>query len=331
MSKGFSLVLAAMFLLVLTLGISGSSWADPAQPFDLTRAPVAPDYASSGSWAVLPGEPRPYPVDVFYVHPTTYGGDENWNQSLEGESADPEVRDLMSSQAGVFRTSACLCAPYYRQANLAVLNSAEDSPNRKALNVAYSDVEAAFDAYMTHWNNGRPFILAGHSQGSEMILWLMERRFSDPKLRKMLVAAYIVGWSVTRDDLAKYPHLKVAATPDETGSIITYNTQGPDSEYSIVGEGAVAVNPLTMTITNKVSFAEENLGALFLTENGALEIPYYTGGQTVDGAFVIPTPSNIKDLDVGTPGFYHPYDYTFFYRNLQHNAEARVKAYLASH
>lgn len=332
MSRRLFPALAAIFFFAIALGSAGPSWAGPVQPFDSSRVPTAPDYASQGSWAVLPDEPRPYPVDVFFIHPTTYDGDENWNQSLEGERADPKVHGVMSGQAGVFRTSACLCAPYYRQANLDVLHTAEDSPNRQALDVAYSDVEAAFDAYMAHWNNGRPFILAGHSQGSEMLLWLMERRFGDPKLREKLVAAYLVGWSVSRDDLAKYPHLKVAATPDETGAIITYNTQGPNPGYSIVREGAVGVNPLTMTITDKASPADENLGALFLTENGVLDIPHYTGGQIVNGAFVISTPTNVKDLDaMKIPEFYHPYDYTFFYRNLQRNAEARVRAYLASH
>jgi hypothetical protein len=301
----------------------------PDQAFDLASAPAAPDYSLSSSWAVLPEKVRPHPVDVFFIHPTTYDGDENWNQSLEGEAADPKVRAVMTSQAGVFSSSACLCAPYYRQANLAVLHTGEDSPERQSLDVAYSDVESAFDAYMARWNQGRPFILAGHSQGSELLLWLMERRFADPALRGKLVAAYLVGWSVTKDDLAKYPHLKVAETPDQTGAIVTYNTQGPNPGYSIVREGAVAVNPLTMTITGETVPAERNLGAVFFTENGVLDIPHYTGGQTVNGGFVIPTPSNIDELDaMKIPRFYHPYDYTFFYRNLKENVKVRIRAYL---
>jgi len=74
------------------------------------------------------------------------------------------------------------------------------------------------------------------------------------------------------------------------------------------------------------------LGAVFFSDKGVLEIPHYTGGQTVGGAFVIPTPSNIGDLDaVQIPEFYHPYDYTFFYRNLQQNAELRTRTYLELH
>ncbi len=332
MPRRFSFILAALLTLVLIPYFPGISCAEPGYSFDPALAPSSPDYSLPKSWAVLPEEPLPYPVDIFFVHPTTYNGDENWNQSLEGESADPKVRGVMKSQAGVFSTSACLYAPYYRQANLAVLGTSEESPARRSLDVAYSDVEAAFDAYMTFWNKGRPFILAGHSQGSEHLLHLLERRFGDAELRKKLVAAYIIGWSVMKDDLARYPFLKIAESPDQTGSIVSFNTQGPNPGYSIVREGAVGVNPLTMTITGEVADADQNLGAVFFPDKGVMEIPHYTGGQTVGGAFVIPTPSNINDLDaMKIPEFYHPYDYTFFYRNLQQNAELRTRTYLESH
>lgn len=323
-------ILLLLFSAVLSRGPStAAASGGPSHAFDSGSIPTAPDYASPGSWAVLPEKDRPCPVDVFFIHPTTYDGDENWNQTLEGEAADPKVRAVMKSQAGVFSTSACLCAPYYRQANLAILRTPEDSPERQALDVAYSDVEAAFNAYLSRWNQGRPFILAGHSQGSELLLWLMERRFSDPALREKLVAAYLVGWSVTREDLAKYPHLEIAGTPGQTGAIVTYNTQGPNPGYSIVREGAVAVNPLTMTITGEAVPAARNLGAVFFTDSGVLDIPHYTGGQTVNGGFVIPTPPNVDDLDaMKISGFYHPYDYTFFFRNLRQNVEVRIRAYL---
>lgn len=331
MSKRSGFFLTAILTLFLIPLFSKPSCGAPVNSFDPNLAPPPPDYSSPKSWAVLPKDPLPFAVDVFFVHPTTFNGDENWNQSLEGEAADRKVQGVMSGQAGVFSTSACLYAPYYRQANLAVLHTPEDSPERKSLDTAYSDVEAAFDTYMATWNRGRPFILAGHSQGSQHLMRLMERRLSDPETGKLLVAAYIIGWSVTRDDLARHPHLKMAETPDQTGCIVSYNTQGPNPGYSIVREGAVAVNPLTMTITGEPAEAALNLGAVFCDENGVREIPHYTGGQTINGAFVIPTPSNVEDLDaIQIPDFYHPYDYAFFFRNLQKNAELRTKKYLDS-
>jgi hypothetical protein len=227
-SKRSVFILTAVLTLFLIPLFSGPSCAAPGYSFDPNLAPPPPDYSSPKSWAVLPKDHLPFAVDVFFVHPTTYNGDENWNQSLEGETADRKVQGVMSGQAGVFSTSACLYAPYYRQANLAVLHTPENSPERKSLDTAYSDVEAAFDTYMTTWNRGRPFILAGHSQGSQHLLRLMERRLGDPETAKRLVAAYIIGWSVTRDDLARHPHLKMAETRTRRAASSATTPRGPN-------------------------------------------------------------------------------------------------------
>lgn len=322
---------AAALFLSLALGSSPAPCAasgGPDHPFDATRSLPAPDYADVTSWAALPADAQDLPVDVFYVHPTTYFGSEDWNQSMELAVQDEEVTDLLTTQAGVFRDDASLYAPYYRQATIFVLSTAEDSAERHSLDVAYADVERAFDYYLEHWNDGRPFILAGHSQGSNLLLWLIERRFDDPALREKLVAAYIIGWSVTGEDLKEYPHLKMAESPDETGCIISYNTQEVDTAATIVRKGGIGVNPLTMTLTTEPVPAERNLGAVFFTDCGVLDIPHYSGGQTVDGAFIVPKPFNAEQINSENPGFYHAYDYNFFYRNLMENVSVRVRAYL---
>ncbi len=104
----------------------------------------------------------------------------------------------------------------------------------QAMEVAYKDVSDAFDYYLEHYNKDaqgkpRPFILAGHSQGSNLMLYLLERKFSNPALRKLLVAAYVIGWSVTSDDMASYPEslqaIGICTDKTQTGCIVTYNTQ----------------------------------------------------------------------------------------------------------
>jgi acetyl esterase/lipase len=102
-----------------------------------------------------------------------------------------------------------------------------------ALEIAYEDLEDAFDYYMANYNKDsnhepRPFILAGHSQGSNLLLMLLERKFSDAALREQLVAAYVIGWSVTDDDMSSYPalaQLGICSSKAQTGCIVTYNTQ----------------------------------------------------------------------------------------------------------
>jgi hypothetical protein len=47
----------------------------------------------------------------------------------------------------------------------------------------------------------------------------------NPKVYDNMIAAYVIGYSVTEDDLIKYPHLKFAESAKDTGVIISYNTE----------------------------------------------------------------------------------------------------------
>ncbi len=51
--------------------------------------------------------------------------------------------------------------------------------------------------------------------------------------------------------------------------------------------------------------------------------------EIVDGALIVPRPSNADELK--TPkGFYHSYDYAFFDGNLEKNVADRIAAYMSS-
>jgi len=68
---------------------------------------------------------------------------------------------------------------------------------------------AAFDYY----NQGRLFILAGHSQGSNVLLNLLAAIATDSDVYRRMVAAYLPGYSVTREYLAHNPALKFTEGP----------------------------------------------------------------------------------------------------------------------
>jgi len=335
-------------------------------------------------------------VDVFFLYPTTYNSKQTltstwtsgWNQSLAQAYADPVIPWQVSSKVGVFtKAGTNIYAPYYQQCSgLDVLNALlwQNTPQNanaanQAMQVAYTDVSNAFDYYLAHYNKdkdgtARPFILAAHSQGSNLLLYLLERRFSDPALRKLLVAAYVIGWSITSDDMSSYPdslqRLGICTAKEQTGCIVTYNTQQTPGDWSqvpypsrgkmeLVKKNAYSVNPLTWTATGPGAIepvaapAADNLGAVFykgslpgadqaiFTLNQAGDYTYemnnYTGAQSNDGALVInpaalPAPATYPNLlsPYNTlPGWYHGYDYTFFYRNLEQNVIDRVMAFKA--
>ena len=57
----------------------------------------------------------------------------------------------------------------------------------------------------------------------------------------------------------------MSTSADQTGCIISYNTQGFDPSVSVVRQGAIGVTPLTMTLTSHFVPAEKNMGAVFFS------------------------------------------------------------------
>ena len=153
-----------------------------------------------------------------------------------------------------------------------------------------------------------------------------------------LAACYAIGWRITEEELTQYPHLKMAAGPEDTGCIISFNSEAEgitDSLLVPAGTRTLAVNPLNWRTDSTPADKSLNLGACFTDYSGEItsEIPQLTG------AYLDPERGTLKVTDV-TPeeyasglslfedGVYHLYDYQFFYRNLEENVGKRVEAFL---
>ena len=91
---------------------------------------------------------------------------------------------------------------------------------------------------------------------------LAEYMKEHPDLYKRMIAAYVIGYSVTGAYLAQNPHLKFAAGPDDTGVIISYNTEAPgvNGENPVILPGGISINPITWTREKTLATATENLG-----------------------------------------------------------------------
>jgi hypothetical protein len=191
------------------------------------------------------------------------------------------AKHLLDTQASVYSNDANLFAPFYRQMSMARLNSDKDEYQNPYFRIGYQDVSQAFEYYLKHLNNGRPFILAGHSQGAMTLISLMRERFRNPALQTQLVAAYLIGYSLTSEDFKNYPWMKPAAGADDTGVIISYNTQAPGTTGSpVLLPNAYCINPLNWTTDETPADKTLNLGAVFFNaENGNIdrEIPHYAG------------------------------------------------------
>lgn len=325
--------------------LSDSNITESDYKFNISDLPDKPDYASDFAWVSKP-DVIDKPVDVFYVHPTIYTDTNPVNMDI----SNPDMRDfasgLLTAQAGVYSPYANLFAPFYRQQSsatqsMAANNGGKDAFADPSFKIGYDDVQRAFDYYIENLNNGRPFILAGHSQGSMVVIELLRNRLKNSDLQKKLIAAYPIGYSVTKKDLANYPWIRLAQGETDTGVIITYNTQGPNAGVSpVLLTDAVAINPLNWKTDSTLAISKMNIEAVFFNDStGEVieKIPHLTGAyiDLKTGALIATDIKNVQSEKINLTNLgrwssevYHKYDYSFFYGNLKENVEKRIKSYL---
>jgi pimeloyl-ACP methyl ester carboxylesterase len=211
--------------------------------------------------------------------------------------------------------------------------------------VPKTDAVAAFDYYIKNFNNGRPFILAGHSQGSIVMMLILSGYLKEnPEVYKRMVAAYIIGASITPEYLAANPHLKFAQGADDTGVIISYNTEAPavEGKSPVLVPGAMAINPITWTRDETLAEARENLGSIMVNKNGspvldkdgkiAPVLNYADARVDLTRGVVICSVCNVEKLAPGNvfsgQGVFHSFDYSFYYFNIRENAAHRAEIFL---
>ena len=301
---------------------------------------VATNYANPEHWLALPASPDK-PVDVFYLYPTVFQK-VNKNEPNICNIDNPVMvkysQLALAFQASAFDPVGNIYAPYYRQADAAYTLGLPLAEQHKVVGgIPTTDASAAFDHYIKNFNNGRPFILAGHSQGSNVLLYLLSDYMKKhPEVYRRMIAAYVIGYSITPEYLAKNPHLKFAKGAKDTGVIISYNTEAPQvaGKNPVVLPGAMAINPITWTRGEKTATAAESLGSVDMDENGKLITLKKYADARVDKAkgVVICSTVDVNKLSPGNQvfpkGVYHRYDYPFYYYNLRENAAVRTNRFL---
>ena len=332
---------AAIFICGTTMMLTScSDNNDNPVPSNPESEKKAPDYSDKNNWLRQPEPTKD--VDVFYVYPTEYA-DNSEGASMFAPINDKSLRqeweNVYQMQATAYEESANVFAPYYRQLNMA---SAASLPSDE-LNAAFAstpreDVLAAIDYYFKNLNGGRPFILASHSQGSIMQRFVLaEYMKAHPEYLKRMIAAYVIGYSITEDYLNANPHLKFAEGADDTGVIISYNTEGPGNENNLVVlPGAISINPLNWKRDETYASAEENLGGYIVNEQLAkMEYVPNAADAKIDlkRGVIITTTKTLEPMPGPKPfgnASYHNGDYALYYFNIKANVAARIAAYQKS-
>ncbi|HKP34017.1 MAG TPA: DUF3089 domain-containing protein [Sphingomicrobium sp.] len=236
-----------MRALLFALGIIAAA---PLSAQPRSTAP-APDYASRTAWLCLGASndlcatplpttalnPNGYgstglsaiaedpPIDCFYVYPTV-SRDQGMNSDLNPGGSEEKAAAV--TQFARFASVCRTYAPIYRQMTLgAVAAFAAGADITAAGALAYRDVAAAWRNYLATKNNGRPFVLVGHSQGSLMLQMLIAREIeTNPAVAARMKLAILPGFNtlVPQGKLVggTFKKTPLCSRPGETGCVITY-------------------------------------------------------------------------------------------------------------
>jgi len=317
----------------------------PGQDFARYTPSTSPDYAEAANWAALPGrrdsaDAVPYgsglrdeqPIaaaDVFFVHPTTYYSRGGWNASLHDRKVNTFTdRSVMRKQASVFNAAARIYAPRYRQATLFSFFDEQSDNGKQALTLAYGDVKAAFQYYLDHYNQGRPIIIASHSQGTVHATQLLHDFFdNNPRLRKQLVAAYLIGYHVGTKE---YQAIQPCQDSTQTGCYVSWNAVEWGKEFAPF-EGGVATNPLTWKIDTLAASKTLNLGGVPQSFNRidrqVVDAKAHNGLVWIHPPVASGYPRFLLPGKPELHASFHIADYSLFYMNLRRNAVSRVAAW----
>ena len=311
-----------------------------------TYAADAPDYSLPDCWLQVPEITKD--VDTFYVYSTVY-----FDSSFEEGAPDYAALDNPEmmlgalgeyvTNASVYEDSTNVFVPYYRQAGMRYANEVSKTGNIDAAlsGISYDDMSAALDYYFEKCNNGRPFIIAGHSQGSAMVRYILKNYFKKhPEYYERMVAAYAIGYSITKEDLESNPHMKFATGESDTGVIISWHTEGPKNveenarNVAVLPHG-ISINPLNWRRDETYAPASENLGSYManaesemyeITDVGADAKVVLNRGVIVTNT----TYDQYAPAEFFGPQSFHEDDYTLYYNNLKANVAKRIAAYMAN-
>ena len=329
--------------------------ATPKGHFEAPAPQSGPDYTKSDSWIARPEIPHnaagwlPDGVArnalgnaaVFYIHPTTYLRSDRWNAPLYEPDSGWRDQLFVQSQASAFSGAGEVWAPRYRQAAYgAFLLKSTDA--QEALDLAYSDVSAAFDEFLKRVGPHQPIILAGHSQGALHLIRLLRDHRANLKAR--LVAAYVVGWPI--DTSADLPSLGFPAcsNPAQTGCILSWMTFGDPPNPQLIlqdwqktegfngqehkKDNIICVNPITGTADGEAP-ASANPGTLLPSSDfTTASLARNAVGAHCNGGLLI-VDGDVPPLGPFVlPGNnYHVYDYALFWGAIRNDAERRLAAW----
>ncbi|WP_010164311.1 DUF3089 domain-containing protein [Sphingomonas sp. PAMC 26617] len=328
----------------------------PSARFEALPAQPAASYRDARMWLARPDKPgnpalwtpagytpgATPKAAVFFVHPTSFLERSRWNAPLDNQEANARAELFLRGQASAFNDVGAVWAPRYRQATFGAFLTTQANA-AKALDLAYADVSAAFDAFVAQAGD-RPIILAGHSQGSLHLIRLLREKIAGKPIAKRIVAAYVVGWPVSRTADLPALGLPECRTADQSGCILSWQSFAEPADPSLIldtynasssvdgvarrGTAMICTNPLT-GMPDSIAPADANLGTLFPSSDmstATIEPKRVAARCDSRGLLLIGNPPSLGGYVL--PGNnYHVYDYSLFWANVRADAARRLASF----
>lgn len=267
-------------------------------------------------------------IDVLYFVSTEVlsakdtSGQVSWQSLLIPQDITAINAELNAVETSIFFDNFNFYAPYYHQYTFDAIWQLDKQHFSEVYSKVAQEACEAFDFYMEHKNNGRPFILAGFSQGAMLTLDVL-KHMTDKQFSQM-IACYMMGYRLSAEDL-KHPHVKAATGEDDRGVVISFNsTQTVEAIWPFVAEdAAICINPVnwrtdetpasfSFSGTNNEVYADPEAHVLIVkTDNLSFYYDYYEKA------------SFFKDAGVSRDNMHH-WDLLFYMGMIHDNAVKRA-------
>ena len=296
--------------------------------WEAVNLPPEPDYSDPTMWYIQPAQLGAQ-VDVFYTCPTVVIMDYfyNWrncgHMNVYDDNQRKEMKMELERAAAAYGVTANFYSYYYRQ--MTMQSFVSESSVAQRFPYAFQDVKRAFNYFLEHYSQGKPFIIAGYSQGGKATVELVKAL--SPSLKKRLVAAYVMGYKVTAEDLEQSPNIVPATGATDVGVTCCFSSVGDEASIWPIIQSPVAcgINPIN-----------------WKTDDTPAVIPWVTGEDPTKPVTVHKDLTHnimfVENYGVYDFGFYpvtwimgkynyHPVEYDLYSPALTQNVADRIVAF----
>ena len=266
------------------------------------QTPAPNDYSNPKAWLCRPGQPgacdtdltttvisgggklaretwtadKNAPIDCFYVYPTV-STDPTPNSDM---TPDPAELNVIRQQFARLGSKCRTYAPVYRQVTLAGLRLMMAGAAKGVSldhGLQYDDVRDAWRYYLEHDNQGRGFVLVGHSQGSFILAELIRQEIDGKPIQSRMISAILPGTTLQipkgKDMGGAFQHVPVCHSASQTGCVIVYasfRSTVPPPASSLFGRAAGADSAAACANPAALGGGSGELHAYFYTEGSMI-------------------------------------------------------------